>query len=121
MISGRGEPGLVQHAPSDGHLSNPSAYTRYCDKLATRTQLCAETQLQAGDAETFKAYLMWRKGRSRVRKESSIRAYWKRLSMCYKNLTGHNMSKELLEDVCNVKYTRQKMHPPIINDMLTML
>jgi hypothetical protein len=67
------------------------------------TQLSAEAQLQDGNAEVFKAYLTWRKKRSRVRKESSIRSYWKRLSMYYKNLTGHNMAQEILEDVCNVR------------------
>ena len=82
--------------------SDASMSGRFCTKLASKTQLSAEAQLREGNAEVFKAYLTWRKKRSRVRKESSMRSYWKRLSMYYKNLTGHNMVKELLEDVCNV-------------------
>ena len=82
--------------------SDASMSGRFCVKLASKTQLSAEAQLRDGNAEVFKAYLTWRKKRSRVCKESSMRSYWKRLSMYYKNLTGHNMSKERLEDVCNV-------------------
>ena len=89
--------------------ANPTILNSFCKKLSAKTPLCAKTQLKTGNAEVFKAYLTWRRNKSRVRKESSMRSYWKRLSMYYKNLTGHNMNKELLEDVCNVSYTYSEL------------
>ncbi|KAF3031929.1 hypothetical protein E8E12_002526 [Didymella heteroderae] len=67
----------------------------------SETPINARKVLQKGEASLFKAYLQWRKKYSQVCKESSMRSYWKRLSMYYKNYTGHNMDKDLLEDVCN--------------------
>ncbi|KAF2818949.1 hypothetical protein CC86DRAFT_450230 [Ophiobolus disseminans] len=39
-----------------------------------------------------------RKKHSRLKKESSIRSYWKRLSMCYMDLTHHKMDANILTD-----------------------
>jgi hypothetical protein len=38
-----------------------------------------------------------------------MRSYWKHISMCYKDLTGHNMDVEILQDVCNVRYSLNKL------------
>jgi hypothetical protein len=38
-----------------------------------------------------------------------MRTYWKRISMCYKDLTGHNMDVGVLEDVCNVRCPLNKL------------
>jgi hypothetical protein len=67
-----------------------------------KTKRSPEEQLRACDPEAFKAYLRWRKKHSRVKKESSMRSYWKRISMCYMDLTRHTMDADVLTDVCNV-------------------
>jgi hypothetical protein len=77
-------------------------YVRYCLKIMKMTKRTLEEQLRACDPEAFKAYLRWRKKHSRVRKESSMRSYWKRISMCYMDLTCHTMDADILTDVCNV-------------------
>ncbi|KAF1358608.1 hypothetical protein EJ07DRAFT_166844 [Lizonia empirigonia] len=74
---------------------------RYCSKIKKSTKRSPEEQLRACDPGTFKAYLRWRKKHSRVKKESSMRTYWKRISMCYMNLTGHKMDANVLTDICN--------------------
>src|SRR5690348_17040454 len=76
--------------------------SRYCSKIIKRTKRSPEEQLRACDPDTFKAYLRWRKKHSRVKKESSMRSYWKRISMCYMDLTRHTMDANVLTDVCNV-------------------
>ncbi|KAJ9641087.1 hypothetical protein H2199_005755 [Coniosporium tulheliwenetii] len=43
------------------------------------------------EAETIKAYLEERVTKFRIKKESSIKAYWKRLSCAYIDLAGHRM------------------------------
>ncbi|KAJ9634908.1 hypothetical protein H2199_008772 [Coniosporium tulheliwenetii] len=43
------------------------------------------------EAETIKAYLEERVVKFRIKKESSIKAYWKRLSCAYIDLAGHRM------------------------------
>jgi hypothetical protein len=79
---------------------------RYCYKIMKKTKRSPEEQLRACDPEAFKAYLRWRKKYSRVKKESSMRSYWKRLSMCYMDLTRHTMDADVLTDVCNVRSNR---------------
>ncbi|KAF1838361.1 hypothetical protein BDW02DRAFT_636434 [Decorospora gaudefroyi] len=79
-------------------------WKRYCYKIMKRTKRSLEEQLRACDPEAFKAYLRWRKKNSRVKKESSMRSYWKRLSMCYMDLTRHTMGADVLTDVCNDLY-----------------
>jgi hypothetical protein len=39
---------------------------------------------------------------SRIKKESSIEAYWKRISMYYHDVVGHAMGNNVLKDIRNV-------------------
>ncbi|XP_014553171.1 hypothetical protein COCVIDRAFT_40741 [Bipolaris victoriae FI3] len=73
-------------------------WERYCFKIMKKTKRSLEEQLRVCDLETFKAYLRWRKKHSWVKKESSMRSYWKRISMCYMDLTRYTMDADVLTD-----------------------
>jgi hypothetical protein len=83
-------------------LDYQPTHIRYCLKIKKKTKKSPEEQLRACDAGTFRAYIRWRKKHFRIKKESSMRTYWKRLCMCYRNLTGLRMNADVLDDICNV-------------------
>ncbi|KAF2024834.1 hypothetical protein EK21DRAFT_77812 [Setomelanomma holmii] len=98
-------------------------WERYCDKI----KRSPEEQLRACEPEIFKAYLRWRKKHSRVKKESSMRSYWKRLSMCYMDLTRHKMDADILTDVCNwipslmLDKSEKEKHAMYVQDLYAIL
>ncbi|KAF2866226.1 hypothetical protein BDV95DRAFT_649794 [Massariosphaeria phaeospora] len=47
-----------------------------------------EAQLLSCKPKTFKAYLRWRKKHFRIKKQSAMQSYWKRISNCYRHLAG---------------------------------
>ncbi|KAF1364070.1 hypothetical protein EJ07DRAFT_162583 [Lizonia empirigonia] len=102
-------------------------WERYCYKIMKKTKRSPEEQLRACDPEAFKAYLRWRKKNSRVKKESSMRSYWKRLSMCYMDLTGHTMDADVLTDVCNwipslmLDKSEKEKHAMYVQDLYAIL
>ncbi|KAF7441647.1 DUF3435 domain containing protein [Pyrenophora tritici-repentis] len=102
-------------------------WERYCSKIMKKTKRSPEEQLRACDPEAFKAYLRWRKKNSRVKKESSMRSYWKRLSMCYMDLTRHTMDADVLTDVCNwipslmLDKSEKEKHAMYVQDLYAIL
>ncbi|EMD65860.1 hypothetical protein COCSADRAFT_310320 [Bipolaris sorokiniana ND90Pr] len=102
-------------------------WERYCFKIMKKTKRSPEEQLRACDPETFKAYLRWRKKHSRVKKESSMRSYWKRISMCYMDLTRHTMDANVLTDVCNwiptlmLDKSEKEKHAMYVQDLYAIL
>jgi hypothetical protein len=60
--------------------------------------------LRKCDPAIFKSYLRWRKDFARIKKESTMGAYWKRISMYYYDVTTYAMGNEVLKDVRNVRY-----------------
>ncbi|KAL5371230.1 hypothetical protein DPSP01_014407 [Paraphaeosphaeria sporulosa] len=71
----------------------------YCLKVQEKTGLSPKDQLRRCDPAVFKTYLEWRTEHSRIKKESAIDAYWKRLSMYYDHIMGHAMANKVLKDV----------------------
>ncbi|KAL5380681.1 hypothetical protein PMIN03_010533 [Paraphaeosphaeria minitans] len=63
------------------------------------TGLSPKDQLRRCDTAVFKTYLEWRTEHSRIKKESAIDAYWKRISMYYHHVVGHAMANKVLKDV----------------------
>jgi hypothetical protein len=63
-------------APADPDLL--SSYS-FCGRIGQEYVEC----LQACEAQTMKTYLEWRVKNWRVKKESTIKSYWKRLSCAY--------------------------------------
>ncbi|CAN9211393.1 unnamed protein product [Alternaria alternata] len=102
-------------------------WERYCYKIMKKTKRSPEEQLRACDPEAFKAYLRWRKKNSRVKKESSMRSYWKRLSMYYMDLTRHTMDADVLTDVCNwipslmLDKSEKEKHAMYVQDLYAIL
>ncbi|KAF2008362.1 hypothetical protein BU24DRAFT_469047 [Aaosphaeria arxii CBS 175.79] len=76
-------------------------WQRYCSKIQRKTNMSPEEQLRACDPAVFKSYLWWRKKHSRINKESTMKSYWKRISMYYRDLTDHEMDNDVLSDICN--------------------
>lgn len=50
----------------------------------------------------FKAYLRWRKKHFRIKEESTMTSYWKRISLYYQDKAGERMDANILDDICNV-------------------
>ncbi|KAF2845010.1 hypothetical protein T440DRAFT_502719 [Plenodomus tracheiphilus IPT5] len=105
-------------------------WERYChkiDEIKDVIKKSPEERLDACEPEMFKAYLRWRKKHSRVKKESSMRSYWKRLSMCYMNITGHRMDPDILTDICNwiptlmLDRAEKEKHAMYVQDLYAIL
>ena len=71
---------------------------RFCQKIKANPEDC----LRKRDREIYKAYLRWRKKHFRVKKENSMRSYWNRICMYYRDLTCHKMDADVLMDVGDV-------------------
>jgi hypothetical protein len=71
-------------------------------KIEEKTKKSPEEQLRACEPWIFKGYLRWRKRKSRVKKQSAMTSYWKRISQYYRDLTGHAMDVNILNDISNV-------------------
>jgi hypothetical protein len=54
------------------------------------------------EAKMLKTYLEWRIKTSRIKKESSLQGYWKRLSLAYIDLAGHRMNNGAELDIRDV-------------------
>ncbi|KAF2726660.1 hypothetical protein EJ04DRAFT_539319 [Polyplosphaeria fusca] len=78
----------IQRNYGRGKANSGTAHIRYCDIIKDEIKRSPEEQLRACEPEIFKA----------VKKESSMRSYWKRLSMCYMDLTRHKMDADVLTD-----------------------
>jgi hypothetical protein len=79
------------------------------------TRLSPKDQLRRCDPAVFKAYLEWRTEHSRIKKESAIEAYWKRISMYYDHVVGHAMANKVLKDVRRVRQPHEISHPVFSN------
>jgi hypothetical protein len=76
-----------------------SCCLRFCQKVKADPD---EILLKC-EAKMFKTYLEWHVKTSRIKKESAIRSYWKRISLAYIDLAGSRMDNgaELdIRDVC---------------------
>jgi hypothetical protein len=58
--------------------------------------------LQTCESETIKAYLEWRAKSFRVKKESTMKSYWKRLSCGYIDATGRRTDNGTELDIRDV-------------------
>ncbi|KAI1510323.1 DUF3435 domain containing protein [Pyrenophora tritici-repentis] len=98
-------------------------WERYCFKIMKKTKRSPEEQLRACDPEAFKAYLRWRKKHSWVKKESSMRSYWKRISMCYMDLTRHTMDADVLTDILTLMLDKseKEKHAMYVQDLYAIL
>ncbi|KAF2260948.1 hypothetical protein CC78DRAFT_584247 [Lojkania enalia] len=74
---------------------------RFREEGPARPKQTDRTKELWGKETIFKPYLRWRKKRFRVKKESTIDAYWNRVSMYYHNVTGYAIKNEVLRDVRN--------------------
>ncbi|KIW87203.1 uncharacterized protein Z519_12105 [Cladophialophora bantiana CBS 173.52] len=62
-------------------------WRQFCEKIKREPVEC----LTACEAETIKAYLEWRVKNFRVKKESTMKSYWKRISCAYIDTAGRRM------------------------------
>lgn len=81
---------------------------RYCLKLnqaKTDNDAFANDTLRKCQPEDIKGYLEWRAKKFRIKKESTIKSYWKRLSCGYIDLAGHRIENGTdldIRDVCSI-------------------
>lgn len=68
------------------------------------------------DPAVFKTYLEWRTEHSRIKKESAIDAYWKRISTYYDYVVGHAMANKVLKDVRRVRWPLQSSNRYLISN-----
>ncbi|KAF2739599.1 hypothetical protein EJ04DRAFT_606100 [Polyplosphaeria fusca] len=96
-------PARPRHKPQTEKLwkSEREIWNRYCLKIMKKTKMTPEAQLLACQPEIFKGYLRWRKRHYRVKKQSSMTSYWKRISQCYRDVAGRRMDANTLDDICN--------------------
>ncbi|KAK4934783.1 hypothetical protein LTR10_024040 [Elasticomyces elasticus] len=59
----------------------------FCDRIRRDSIEC----LTACEPQTIKTYLEWRVQNFRVKKESTLKSYWKRVSCAYIDYAGHRM------------------------------
>lgn len=79
--------------------SNMSASYSFCGRIRQDYVEC----LQACEAQTMKTYLEWRVKNWRVKKESTIKSYWKRLSCAYIDYAGRRMDNGTELDIRDVR------------------
>ena len=91
----------VRDPPSNtvrlAHETDPF-FDRYCVQIQREPTEC----LQACEPEIIKTYLEWRAKGFRVRKESTMKSYWKRLSCGYIDAAGRRMDNGTELDVRDV-------------------
>jgi len=78
---------------NQGHLS-------YCQKIRRDP---TET-LRLCDAAIFKVYLEHRVKKFRIKKESSIKGYWRRILSKYTDVAGHGMNNGTELDIRDVQF-----------------
>jgi len=78
---------------NQGHLS-------YCQKIRRDP---TET-LRLCDAAIFKAYLEHRVKKFQIKKESSIKGYWRRILSKYTDVAGHGMNDGTEVDIRDVQF-----------------
>ena len=61
------------------------------------------SSLRECEAETFKAYLEWRVKNFRIKKQSTIQMYWRRILCKYIDVAGHSMNNGAELDVQDVR------------------
>ncbi|KAH7111146.1 hypothetical protein B0J11DRAFT_543970 [Dendryphion nanum] len=96
-------PAKPRHTPQTINLwkAEREFWKQFCSKIQQQTKLSPEEQLRKCDLGVFKSYLFWRKENFRIKKESSMRSYWKRVCMYYYDVTGYAMGNKALKDICN--------------------
>jgi hypothetical protein len=70
----------------------------FCQKIPADPSVI----LRACEPEDIKGYLEWRVKRFRIKKESTIKSYWKRISCGYIDLTGRRIDNGTELDVRDV-------------------
>ena len=91
----------MRHPPSNTiHLAHSTdlAFDSYCVQITREPIEC----LRACEPEIIKTYLEWRAKSSRVKKESTMKSYWKRLSCGYIDAAGRRMDNGTELDVRDV-------------------
>jgi hypothetical protein len=56
-------------------------------------------------ADIFKTYLKWRVVNNRIKKESTIEAYWRRILCKFIDVSGHSMNNGAGLDIQDVQLT----------------
>lgn len=87
-------------------LSNKS---RFAAIMHPQTRASATDLLKRAEPEILKAYLIWRKKNSRMKRQDSIVSYWKRLCMYYKDETGFFVDSNVTRDVIAVSHKRSML------------
>lgn len=79
---------------------------RFCWKIneaKTDNDAFADDTLRVCQPQDIKTYLEWRVSKFRIRKTSTIKSYWKRLSCGYIDLTGHRIENGTELDIRDVR------------------
>jgi hypothetical protein len=97
---------VILFLPKDARFSEEYRKGNETEATAKVTEVTAEEEKQFAEnllrqcePAIFKAYLSWRVRDSRIKKESTIGAYWKRICMFYRDIEGVAMGNEILKDV----------------------
>ena len=75
-----------------------SLHGSFCDQIRRDPIEC----LTACEPQTIKTYLEWRVQNFRVKKESTLKSYWKRVSCAYIDYAGHRMDNGTELDIRDV-------------------
>ncbi|KAF2179944.1 hypothetical protein K469DRAFT_715808 [Zopfia rhizophila CBS 207.26] len=101
---------------------------KFCSKL----KLDPSDTLRRCEADKFKTYLEWRVENSRIKKESTIKAYWRRILCSFIDVTGHSMDNGAELDIqdwiptyLTVKYgldtSEKEKHAMYVQDLYVIL
>jgi hypothetical protein len=79
---------------------------RFCFKLSDDSEDTYDPKdtLSRCEAATFKTYLEWRVKNFRIKKESTIKAYWRRILCKFIDVTGHSMDNGVELDIRDVQF-----------------
>jgi hypothetical protein len=78
---------------------------RFCFKLSDDSEDTYDPKdtLSRCEADTFKAYLEWRVKNFHIKKESTIKPYWRRILYKFIDVTGHSMDNGVELDIRDVQ------------------
>jgi hypothetical protein len=84
-----------RHDSASEHLQRRH---RFCNKI----KVLPDETLRRCEAPTFKAYLEWRVKNFRIKKESTIKCYWRRMLSKYIDIAGQSMDNGTELDIRDV-------------------
>jgi hypothetical protein len=100
MLPDRGSSCHFTDAPTSSYCGKINPVK---DKDKDKNDTFADVTLRRCQPQDIKAYLEWRVDKFQIKKESTLKSYWKRLSCGYIDLTGRRIDNgtELdIRDVC---------------------